>query len=528
MNFIRRPIKLMMASALLIAGLLAVMIAGCKSPSCNCPSGTTGCTNCKCGGDAAACKCKSCHCAPSGSRTNACNCPSADGTTGCTNCKCGGDMAACKCKSCNCAPGGSRTNALLIPPTPPATVPAHSVNAEKELIIRDLRVVESARALQVGGPWHIGTLFSNMTPTGGNPSTFVLRWLRTWETPQTVENGLSIPARASIKGKVIDPWLGAQASLTDEQVKLDWSKAPFRLLAIVCRTDLSRMAPNLVQNAGEGRFVFCVTDPAGAPLPFTVIFEYSLQADTMGKVRDWAKLWHNLGTLGDFDEPYLAELERITAAYSGKGIAPTKPNGNALNQLRANEIALASPWELREWQLSPADGFLKPVTVKVTPDLPFNNSQRLANFITSKRTDIDNKNHDIPLDFETQPFRAASSLNPLPKTVWQAPGFPGGKTRHLFALSTCSGCHGEETALPTTKFTHIDQRAAGQVAGISAFLTDAGATIPDPDNPAQTIQLSDLKERKKVLTDFANISPQAASALPETIRIIQSRRNRVH
>src|SRR5262245_44115074 len=50
-----------------------------------------------------------------------------------------------------------------VPPTPPAVVPAHSVNADKELIIRDLRVVESTRATRVGGPWHIGTLFSNMT-----------------------------------------------------------------------------------------------------------------------------------------------------------------------------------------------------------------------------------------------------------------------------------------------------------------------------------------------------------------------------
>src|SRR5205823_8500044 len=121
-------------------------------------------------------------------------------------------------------------------------------------------------------------------------------------------NSLIIPPRISIKQKVIDPWLGAQANQPDDQVQLDWSKAPFRLLAIVCRTDLARLTPTSAQNAGEGRFVFCVVDPTGAPLPFTVIFEYSLQANSLGQVRDWAKLWHNLGNLGDFDEPYLAQL----------------------------------------------------------------------------------------------------------------------------------------------------------------------------------------------------------------------------
>jgi hypothetical protein len=414
---------------------------------------------------------------------------------------------------------------VVVPPVPPAVVPAHSVDAEKELIIRDLRVVESARAKQVGGPWHISTLFSNMTPAGMKVSTFVLKWLRTWEAPQTVENGRIISPRPQMKAKVTDPWIGSQPGKPDEQIELDWNRAPFRLLAIVCRTDLAKLKPTGADSAGEGRFVFGVLDPAGGLTQFTVIFEYSLQASNMAQVRDWAKAWHNLGTLGDFGEPYLSELERVTTAYAGKGIAPAKGNGNALNQLRTDEIALTGPWELREFVLPQAGGLLTPVAVKVTPDISFNGTQKLADFMTANQAAILATNHDIPLEFQG-PFRAASSINEKPE--WSAPGFTTGRARFLVALATCSGCHGKETALAPFKFTHVDPRNAGEVAGISAFLTDAGATIPDPDDPTKTVQLSDLSARKEILSKLAGLNVVAAGSVADIVRLLQSRRTRVH
>src|SRR5690606_792741 len=108
--------------------------------------------------------------------------------------------------------------------------------------------------------------------------------------------------------------------------RLDLSKAPFRLLAIVNRIDLrsdgggyggggviggpiraadapgAMIAPDAMiapapmpVHAGEGRFVFGVLDPQGRPLPFTVIFEYELPASDPREVLGWARSWHALG-----------------------------------------------------------------------------------------------------------------------------------------------------------------------------------------------------------------------------------------
>lgn len=413
---------------------------------------------------------------------------------------------------------------IPVPPIPPEQVQAHTPNQEKELIIRDLKVVNSPRATNPTGKWHIRTLFSNMGQSGSDPSAFVLRWLRTWETPQTI-NGFTVAARPNIRSIVIDPWVAAsgQVGKPDDQVQLDWSKAPFRLLAIVCRTDLARINLNSVESAGEGRFVFGVLDSSGTALRFTVIFEYRLQADSFGKVRDWAKCWHNLGNLGDFDEAYLAELERITDSYSGRNIAPGLPNGNALNQLRTDEIALASPWELREFKLSSPSGNLLPDTVKVTPDLTFNGTATLAKFINDNEASILAKRHDVPLSFEGQPFLAGSSLNPFPQPVWNATGVNNAQARHLFALSTCNGCHGKDGHL--TNFTHIAVRGPNDVAALSGFLT--GTSFPDPAPPGVgTITINDLAERSTILQQLANIGPTAAA--PSIIKRLQERRNRVH
>src|SRR6185503_10626403 len=100
-------------------------------------------------------------------------------------------------------------------------------------------------------------------------------WLKTWDIDQTI-NGFVVPARPNIRTVLIEPWKArdGQAGVSDEQWEPNWRNAPFRLLAIVNRLDLKRDAGGIVQNAGEGRFVFCVTAGAGVDspeLPFTVI-----------------------------------------------------------------------------------------------------------------------------------------------------------------------------------------------------------------------------------------------------------------
>jgi hypothetical protein len=357
-----------------------------------------------------------------------------------------------------------------------------------------------------------------MSPNGGDPSAFVLKWLRTWETPQIV-NGFTSAARPTIETLVIKPWVDAsgQSGKPDDQVQLDWGKAPFRLLAIVCRTDLAKISPNNVENAGEGRFVFGVLNSTGGALPFTVIFEYRLQADSLGKVRDWAKDWHDLGNLGDFDEQYLQALERITDAYSGRGIAPHRPNGSSLNQLRTDEIALAAPWELREFNLSPVTGDLISATVKQTPDITFNGSPTFAKFINDNETQIVANTLIVPLDFQGQPFLAGSALNPQP--VWKAAGINNNQARHIFAMNTCNGCHGPDGHVP--EFTQVHVREANQVAELSGFLT--GVTFSDPVD-GTSITLNDLAARSAILQQQANISATAASR--SLIQLLLQRQNR--
>ena len=112
---------------------------------------------------------------------------------------------------------------------------------------------------------------------------------------------------------------------------------------------------------------------------------------------------------------------------------------------------------------------------------------------------------------------------------------PHGGAQH--GMQCCAGMavgareHGVETGLAPFTFTHIDPRDQGQVAPISDFLTDAGASIDDPEDtnvPPRKVFLSDLRVRKDILARFANINPAAAGNLPELIRLLQTRKNRVH
>lgn len=428
---------------------------------------------------------------------------------------------------------------IAVPPVPPTVFVPHTPIIEKELMIRDLRVVNSDRATDPSGPWHIRTLFANLAPTGVDPSQFMLRWLRSWESPQVV-NGFTIPARPSLRTLVTEPWIAAsgEAGKADNGVQLDWSKAPFRLLAIVCRMDLARITPSGVQNAGEGRFVFGVLgspDPAaGSPELFTVILEYGLQATNFGQVRDWAKSWHQLGTFGDIDATYLDSLQLVTDAYSGRNIAPSRPNGSSLNQLRTDEIALGfresppAPWELREFRLIPGgSGFLENDTVKQTPDLSLNNTLVLTQFINDNLTAILATNHIVPDRFPgTQPFMGGVSINGTAPALgqpmlWQAPGV-GAQERHLFAFATCSGCHGRDAGVPN--FLHISNRSTGVQAELSGFLT--GISFNDPVNPTIPREFNDLRERQKILQQLATSTVAAASS--DLIRELLMRRTRIH
>jgi hypothetical protein len=337
-----------------------------------------------------------------------------------------------------------------------------TIDRSAELIINALSVVEDPVRTAPNGAWSFGTLMKALAG-GQDPSTLVRNWLKTWATTQTV-NAHAIPARAQILTKVLQPW---EARSGGSNQPLDFSTAPFRLLAITNRMD--QRNPGV--QAGEGRFVFGVLDSLGNPMQFTLILEYALPGGSPEAIQSWAHEWHELGRLGLSNPSYNAKLQALTDRFAKPGVMAGRPFGSALNQIRTNEIELADPWEMREFNLTETG--LQPVTVKLTPDFGFNNSKELGDFIRANEAAILAEQHVVPETFESRPFLAAAAKMPA-GFFWVAPGVSS-EARHKFSINTCNGCHSGETG---TGFTHISPRASGEASVLSPFLR--GETVMDP------------------------------------------------
>jgi hypothetical protein len=395
-------------------------------------------------------------------------------------------------------------------------------------MITDLSVVNDARATGPNGAWSFGGLIQAMSGTT-NPSRFVVSWMKTWETNQSV-NGFTIPARPSIRNEVINPWKAkdGQPNVADDQWNVNFANAPFRLLAIVNRLDLTGGTPTNVENAGEGRFVFGVLNAAGQPLPFTVIFEFEQLATSRAQLRGWAQQWHALGAL-PFGAPFNAALQQITDRFSGKDKAPNKPNGSPLNQLRTNEIALsfANGWELREFKID--GGFLKPSTTLQSPSNSFQNTAVLRQFIADNEPEILDGGFRIPVRFNNAPFLAGASLiappSAPPAFKWIVPTPVNNEARHKVALGSCNGCHHLETG--TMNFLHVANRAPTAEAALSGFLkggpNGTDFEVDDQGTGGFKRKFNDLKDRAAILREAA---AEAGDIQLNSMR--NARRFRVH
>jgi hypothetical protein len=401
--------------------------------------------------------------------------------------------------------------------------PQRQVNVGSQLMITDLRVVEDpVRTNPRLGPkatWTFKYLIENMAGKQ-NPSDFAMQWLQQWETDQLV-NGHVVPARPEIRRLVIEPWLKASGGR-----RLDLTKAPFKLLAIVNRMDLRRQDGTTVATAGEGRFVFGVLGADGKPLPplagdapggFTVIFEYELTATKLDQLRDWAMRWAKLGDFPVGSPRYNQALEAVTRRFTDRGAAARKPNGSALNQVRSNELALGVPWELREFGIDAKSGRLTQRTVAATPDvLELNGTSALATLVNENEAAILDETFVVPTshlagsslagpfqltdfpDSANRTFTATEFFAPFFDVPWSAAGIRSNDARHSFALNTCGGCHRNETG---TAFLQIGfpsghklPKSLGQPAALAGFLT--GIDTPDPVVPATTRSFGDLDRRK--------------------------------
>jgi hypothetical protein len=263
--------------------------------------------------------------------------------------------------------------------------------------------------------------------------------------------------------------------------------APFQLLAIVNRFDL-----NLTEgSAGEGRFVFGVLGPGGFPLQFTFIVELQLPAKTDQDVQRWAQDWHALSTHPFPSEEYNAALQQLTDRFAGRNAAPDRQNGSALLQVRSNEIALSFEWELRQFELSAATGRLIPTPLPLTPDLSFNNTPTLGNFINANEAAIIAETHVVPAQLDGRPFQAGAVFNSL--SPWFAPGVANSDARFHLSLNTCNGCHSSET---NTTFLQVSPRSPGSPAELSPFLT---GTIAFDQATGQLRALNELNRRNRIL-----------------------------
>ena len=438
-----------------------------------------------------------------------------------------------------------------------------------------------------GGVWTFAHLIREMANgSGKTPEAFVVDWLSLWLNSYTV-NSDSVAARTAMFNQVIQPWAtasGVVATLVTNPgngVKsvslsgpLDLDIAPYRLEAIVNRIDLGETTTGggggtygtitgRPVTAGELRFIFGVVQPSpwggGTEAScgrkhFTTIFEYGVPGTGCSRVVDWAKQWTQLAAFPDFTDPYLAQLESMTESVVLHGSAPAKGNQNAINQIRTNEIALGSVWELREFTLSdenpaagtdtPSNGELRVHSVAQTPNeaaISAGGADPAVNsFVTGPVTaglelpvvlpNHCNASFTVPFSVGATPFRGGNALV-FPPDFWRAnsvPATPNGIcARHQFSLNTCHGCHRGDSGTNglggSTSFVHADPGTSIPVT-LSKFLTGGGPGMTFNVNDTQfpglvTWQFADLDRRLQRLFDLSHCT-SCISIIASTPKLI--------
>jgi len=391
-----------------------------------------------------------------------------------------------------------------------------AIKPERSLMITATEVVKDpARTFEpcgaAGNPdgvWsfkHLMTEMANTPQTGIQPEDFVFNWLTQQNAAQPV-NGFSTAARPTFVTQVRNRWLAKSGG-----VKLDLNKAPFRLLAIVSRTDLGGAVGGYGGgNAGEARFVFGVVDPdnvcSNAPLPSTVIFEYAVQKASCSAKKAWIQDWFSLSSSGlVLGGSFNQKLETMTESFAKANANPAQlPNRSAISQIRTND-RINPPWVLFEFQPrsagEPDAGNLHNVTVKQTPDISFKNLAAsralLGQYLIDNEAAVIAGSNQIPA---VLPAPVNQAILGAEAPTFDNTGFTwtdvsygasvNPDARKAFSLNTCNGCHTGDTG---TAFTHVDPRAPGAASGLSLFLRNPGSAAED-----------DLERRQRMMANALN------------------------
>jgi hypothetical protein len=327
-----------------------------------------------------------------------------------------------------------------------------SVTPLRSIMIVHPNVIEKPRADNASnGAWSFRGLMERMAPTPAQADVdrLVRSFIESWLTDQTI-NGEVVTSRPVANSLIISQFLIAGSS----PHSFDLSHAPFRLLAIATRSDLRSAS-----DGGELRFIFGLTS-GGSPQPMTLIVEYKLPftalLDTPAK---WASKLHELDALDPAasDDAFGAKLQEITDIVTARGASPSRPNGSAVSQIRSNEIALAIPWEMREFNMN-SSGVMAPATTKNSPNHgTINNTTTLSDFLSQNpalaASDTSFFSFTMPTSFAGQPFLGGKAQESTLRSGFAGTGqddwfFANGaqtKDNNValdnFGLLTCNGCH---------------------------------------------------------------------------------------
>jgi hypothetical protein len=321
---------------------------------------------------------------------------------------------------------------------------------------------------------------------------------------------------------------------------------------IVYRPDLRVLStPGHRGIGGEGRFVFQLVGPDGNAKKFTAIFEYSLPINNNLEVLVWAYRWHTLGSL-PFGSLYNAFLRSITNDFSGPDQDKSRPNGNAIDQVRTNDVRLVfTPgaaasfnnlgklWEVREFHLQTSGLVQAPMAQEPSRDFDVlqrgtsagqilgtgTRSAELTAWLGANSAAILAGTHKVPANMLANSSYIAGSASlgtSVPAWGTNAAGvrqFPGiaEDVRHSFALNTCAGCHRQETGRPQFAADGVTPVIDTSIPGGTTqkltatpflMLTDATAfdrtdTSDTPFIPANALPTgTHAEQHQTVITDF--------------------------
>jgi len=402
------------------------------------------------------------------------------------------------------------------------------------------------------GPWTFGHLLGNMVGEQDDPVTFYKHFANQWKNKQTV-NDWDTDIREKTQNKMVPTHVG----------ELTLSNLPFRLLAIGNRLDLFH-AKSIrdIADAGEGRFVFTMTD--GFQLPandqtiwqvnqhtedfrdYTLIYEYGQPARDFDTLANWAKDWHKLEQVTKDFMPsveYLVQLNDLTDRFSKRGANPAKPHGNPINQVRTNDF-IHRVWQMREFNLMSKDAAhqvkasadretklfvdkdlqgidvgLWTTTTKNNPMVEFSNSGNVLEELEKPLSRWINQRESQIIDGEVGPRAPQWMEGPVANEpfnfTYQVGDVRTNLARYKFSLSTCSGCHTGDTGR-FFQFQMIHSLGKSEPARFVPFMIGDGGggthKINDRVNTKETHEFFDLKGREEIVRDILSIAEQVDAA----------------